>query len=53
MQPLKVWVIIVCKLEIMQELTCFNAFLYHYIDSSIFLEVVRIGRAISPKSTTN
>ena len=27
----------------MQELICFSVFLYHYIDSSVFLEVTRRG----------
>ena len=40
----------------MQELICFSAFLYHYIDSSVFLEVARREGAIalpsSPKSAT-
>ena len=31
----------------MQELTCFSAFLYNYIDSFVFLEVARRG-AIAP-----
>ena len=36
----------------MQELMCFSAFLYHYIDSSVFLEVARRGAIAPPKSTT-
>ena len=51
MQPQKVWVIIFCKvqnLHLMQELICFSPFLYHYIDSSVFLEVAKNG-AIAPQ----
>ena len=32
----------------MQELMCFNAFLYQYIESIMFLEVARRGGAIAP-----
>ena len=42
MQPLKVWVIIFCKVwkwHLMQDLICFSVFLYHYINSSVFLKI--------------
>ena len=32
----------------MQELMCFSAFLYQYIESLMFLEVARRGGAIAP-----
>ena len=32
----------------MQELMCFSAFLYQYIESIMFLEVARRGGAIAP-----
>ena len=37
----------------MQDLICFIAFLYHYIDSSVFLEVARKGATASPPPKTN
>ena len=49
-QPQKVWIIIFSKVQkghLIHELICFSTFLYHYIDFSIFLEVVRRG-AIAP-----
>ena len=38
------------KLHLMQKLICFmhSAFLYHYIDSSVFLEVARRGLYLTP-----
>ena len=36
----------------MQGLICFSAFLYHYIDSSVFLKVAR-NREQPPKSATD
>ena len=36
----------------MQELMCFSAFLYQYIESLMFLEVARRGDSSPPKSVT-
>ena len=32
---------------------CFSAFLYHYIDSSVFLEVARRGGTTAPLAPLN
>ena len=53
MQLLKVWVITFCKVwkwHLMQRLICFSAFLYHYINSSVFL---KIAMGLQPPSPLN
>ena len=54
--PKRIIIFVKCEnYTLMQELICFSPFVYHYIDSSVFLEVARRGGLqppTPPKSTT-